>query len=141
MSSIVKIVDGKEVDLQFSLNDENVPAAIEAITDLYQTLHERLPFIASVLRSCVGKASAGMDIRECALCTPTLGNLLAIVEHFIVTERDTIRDAYGELDELDEDDAVEAAPETGSNTYIPALAAALKHIEEVLDADRSNRKP
>jgi hypothetical protein len=64
----------------------------------------------------------------------------------MINERDTIRQAYGdfgELNDLDEDDNAEYAPDTGPNTYIPALQGALKHIEEALDAarkfDKSNR--
>jgi hypothetical protein len=45
MSTIQKIVDEKADNIAYVVNPEAVPAAMAAITDLYEYLHKQLPFV------------------------------------------------------------------------------------------------
>jgi hypothetical protein len=114
MSTIQNIVNGNAVDIEYSINPEAVPDAVGAIVELYDYLNRQIPYVRAVLRSCVGKADAGMEIPHCNVCEAELGDLLAVVDHFITTERDTIRHAYSEalsdeeVEELENEDLCEA---------------------------------
>jgi hypothetical protein len=99
MSTIQKMVDGKPEDIEFELNPDAVPEAVAVIVDLYRDLEKQL----SVVKAALQENSA----------TQALGDLFAVVDYFVTTERETIRQAYAE--KLTAEELAELAAECGDD--------------------------
>jgi hypothetical protein len=98
---------GKEIPIEYAVDYERAPDAIEAVARLYAYLGDRLPFIAGVLRSDI----CTKHISPCLLCDELLGDLFAVVDHFMTTERDTIRAAYQKIWPSEEEESQTAEEE------------------------------
>lgn len=88
MSTLQRVVDGKYEDIEYNLNLDEFPEALARIMELYTYLETQIPVVKDAVQHWQERTT---DAEQ------ALGDLFAVVDAFIVTEKHTIRQAYAEV--------------------------------------------
>jgi hypothetical protein len=119
MSTMQRVVDGKHEDIEYNVYLDDLPAALEVVMDLYRYLQTQIPAVADALRNW---RENGEHVEQ------AVGELFAVVDHFVTTERDTIRQAYAE--KLTEEEWAELEAEHGEDAFCPDIPMTPEEIEK-----------